>query len=186
MSQFIDNVDWSKSDRMNAAAFRGFQMSDFVANELKSYIREHTDVEYEFGMCPRGKGQDDTNRWADLMTAVGWKFLKVENFGAKNLKDFQENMPLRFHPTVDPDGRLRFRNSWIMYMRKDVRDAQLASQSEAAFASLNEMKKGFEAPDADGGLTSKGFPSETVNAFGDSEFEIRKAKDGGFTPLVKK
>ena len=67
-----------------------------------------------------------------------------------------------------------------MFMRKDVRDAQLASQSEAAFASLKEMQKGFEAPDLDEARAAKGLASgdQRLGSFGDSAVEIRKAKDG--------
>lgn len=181
MSQFIDNTDWSKSDRMNAAAFRGFQMSDFVSNELEVYVQKATGQEYKFAMCPRGRGQDDVAKWADLLTAVGWKFLTIENFGAKNVKGFQENMPLRFHPTVDPDGRLRFRNSWIMYMRKDVRDRQLTSQAEAAYKSFEQMSSKFEAPDLDEARAAKGLApgDERVAAFG-SPLEIEKVPASEF------
>jgi len=179
--QFVDNADWSQARELAEAAYKGFDMDAFVEDDIKQYIKKHTNVEYELGMCPRGRGPDDVNKWADLMTAVGWRFLTTENFGAKNLKEFRENLPLRFHPTVEADGRLRYRNRWIMYMRKDVRTAQINAQADAAYGSLAAMSKHFEAPDLDEARAAKGLApgDERVAAFG-SPLEIEKVPASEF------
>ena len=181
MAQFIDNVDWEKEEAVNGAAFKGFDAPDFVENEMKDYIRSVGGVEMEFAGCPRGSGKDDVHKWEDLMTSVGWKFLTISNFGAKNLKEFRENMPLRFHPTVESDGRLRFRNSFIMYMRKDVRKRMIEGQAAAAYGELSDMQKTFETPSLDAARAAKGLASgdERVAAFG-SPLEIKKVPASEF------
>lgn len=172
MAQFIDNVDWEKEESINAAAFRGFDAPDFVEKEMKEYIKSVGGKEMEFAGCPRGSG-DEVHKWEDLMTSFGWKFLTILNFGAKNLKDFRDNMPLRFHPTVDADGRLRFRNSFIMYMRKDVRVRMLEGQASAAYAELSDMQNSFVAPSVEAARSAGGLApgDERIAAFG-SPLEI--------------
>ena len=181
MPQFIDNTDWSKVEGLNSTAFSGFNVDDFVTKDLKEFVKQYGTEEMEFGFCPRGRAPDDLNKWADVMTSVGWKFLTIENFGLKNLKGLRDQLPLRFHPTVDDDGRLRYRNRWIMYMRKSTRDAQMNAQAENAYRQFAEMQKGFEPPSMDEARAAKGLApgDERVAAFG-SPLEMKKMSASDF------
>jgi hypothetical protein len=64
--------------------------------------------------------------------AEKWQFLTREMFAEKTIKQFNEEVALRHGLDYDDEGRVMWREKYVMYMQKDYRQALMRHRSETA------------------------------------------------------
>lgn len=70
--------------------------------------------------------------------AEKWQFLTREMFAEKTIKQFNEEVALRHGLDYDDEGRVMWREKYVMYMQLDYREALMRHRSEVAERETQE------------------------------------------------
>ena len=100
-----DNVKWDEMGDVHSSTLKGYDARSMMVQELKRW-----DPSYIYGTT--------TEEEMPIWLGEGWQNLKIEHFGAKSVKAFNEDTALRHNIVPDSSGFVRWRKTYIMFMKR--------------------------------------------------------------------
>lgn len=109
---------WEAKDDIIAAGVSGFSPLEQVPTLLKEAFADFANLEFGFFV------ESDLQH----VMSIGWEFLTKSDFNPDTLN---EVLPARFGLEEVGDGRLKWRDNFLMFMHKDFREKVIAARHAA-------------------------------------------------------
>jgi hypothetical protein len=109
---------WAEKDDIIDAGVKGWSPLEQVPKLLAEAFPDFRNV--KFGFFVKADFQHQTS--------IGWEFLTKEDF---NPDTMNEVLPARFGLEVLADGRLKWRDNYLMFMHKDFRAKVINARNQA-------------------------------------------------------
>jgi hypothetical protein len=123
----LDKSHWEKYPEVVTAHMRGFNHLEMIPRMIKDAYPYF--AEWTFGFC------DESN--LPIWLSGQWAFVEKSDF--PDVESLNDAIPGRFGLVIQGDGRLKFKNSYLMKMPSEYRIAQLEKSHAESKASYNSM-----------------------------------------------